>query len=127
MYQHKYFRSNGWQRTIVSEIWEKNFAYLQDEGATVVLNMIGSGEKSDDASWRDTALGFVRTRGFGVFYYRLNPVRTTPPSLPPPWHPAPNMLDGFAFRVVRGARSAGQHDPSGCETVALLMAGMAQD
>ena len=58
------------------DVWDDNFGFLQEEHrSAIVINMVGGGEKKDDETWRDLALGYARDRGFGVFYFRLNPVR----------------------------------------------------
>ena len=75
VYRHDYFTQQQWDKKM-DEVWDDNFGFLQEvHGSAIVMNMVGSGEKSDDETWRDVALRYARDKGFGIFYYRLNPVR----------------------------------------------------
>eukprot|EP00966_Prymnesium_polylepis_P251011 5804313-Prymnesium_polylepis.1 len=73
VYRHDYYKDHSWDKNMET-VWDDNFGFVQDvHGSAVVVNMVGSGEKGDDQVWRDLALKYAKEKGFGVFYYRLNP------------------------------------------------------
>lgn len=74
VYQHRYFLDKEWYDHMF-DIWDDNFGFVQElHQSAVVINMMGCGNAGMDDDWRDVALQYAMKKGFGVFFFRLNPV-----------------------------------------------------
>ena len=55
-------------------VWNDHFAFAQEElGIPIVIGEIGGDYNGEDRTWQDWAIPYVKKRGFGIFYFALNP------------------------------------------------------
>jgi len=69
--QH-YFEAPGFPENMPA-VWNEHFAFAQALGTPIVLGEIGGGYNGEDRRWQDWAIPYVKERGFGIFYFALNP------------------------------------------------------
>lgn len=69
--QH-YFEAPGFPENMPA-VWNEHFAFAQELGTPIVIGEIGGDYKGEDRRWQDWAIPYVKERGFGIFYFALNP------------------------------------------------------
>ena len=56
------------------QVWEAHFAFAQQlTHRPIVLGEIGGRYTDQDRQWQDWAIPYLKQRGFGIFYFALNP------------------------------------------------------
>ena len=60
------------------EVWDKHFGFVADlTGRAVVVGEFGGFYTFHDKEWNDAFVGYLIERGFGAFFFCLNPDSTT--------------------------------------------------
>ena len=73
VYLQHYFESPLFPRNMPG-VWESHFASVQKETNTpIVIGEIGGQYTDQDRQWQDWAIPYCVQRGFGLFYFALNP------------------------------------------------------
>lgn len=54
-------------------IWEDHFGGSTNSGAAVVVGEFGGRNVGADETWHETITGYIRSKGFGSFYWCVNP------------------------------------------------------
>ena len=62
-----------WTPAGISNIWEMNFGFLRPTHPIIIGELGGWFDTDADQHWQRWALGYAARRGFGVFYWCLNP------------------------------------------------------
>ena len=72
VYLQHYFTAPGFPNNMPA-VWEQHFAFAQGLGTPIVIGEIGGLYKDIDRQWQDWAIPYLKQRGFGIFYFALNP------------------------------------------------------
>ena len=73
VYMQHYFEAPNFPDNMPA-VWNDHFAFAQEElGVSIVIGEIGGDYSGDDRRWQDWAIPYVKERGFGIFYFALNP------------------------------------------------------
>ena len=95
VYMQHYFEGDWFPRNM-PEVWQEHFAFAQElSGVPIVLGEIGGKYIDRDKVWQDWAWPYVNERGFGVFYFALNPdSKDTGGLVPADWsEPQPGSVE----------------------------------
>lgn len=73
VYQQHYFDDHNFPRNMPF-VWQSHFGFVQEAtGRPILLGEIGGKYVDQDKQWQDWALDYCREKGFGLFYFALNP------------------------------------------------------
>ena len=73
VYMHNYFKAPDFPNNMES-VWESHFGFAQQyTGQAIVIGETGGFYTGKDREWQDWAIRHAARRGFGVFYFELNP------------------------------------------------------
>ena len=73
MYVQNYFKSPFFPNNMPG-IWQQHFAFAQEAtGRPIVIGEIGGTYVGADKIFQDWALPYIVEKGFGLFYFALNP------------------------------------------------------
>ena len=73
VYMHDYFKERDFPNNM-ENIWETHFGFAQQyTGQAIVIGEMGGFYTGKDREWQDWAIKYAARRGFGVFYFELNP------------------------------------------------------
>ena len=131
VYMQSYFRSPFFPNNMPA-IWMQHFAFAQEKtGRPIVIGEFGGNYVDADRVWQDWAIPYIMEKGFGLFYFALNPDSKDTGGLvpqpdwndPPPGSPEALKLEALSqlpstdvFEVCPSCRaaqeSAGANEPA---------------
>ena len=73
VYLQKYFQSPFFPNNMPA-VWESHFAFTKEmTGRPIIIGEMGGSYEGLDRQWQDWALPYAVSKGFGIFYFALNP------------------------------------------------------
>ena len=71
----EYYSHQGYRLESIERVWHEHFGFLPElHGTPVVFGELGAWyDDPEDVRWMDWALSHSASRGFGVFFFCLNP------------------------------------------------------
>ena len=73
VYLQEYFKDPAFPQNMPA-VWDAHFGFVQrTTGVPVVIGEIGGVYEDRDREWQDWAIAHAASRGFGLFYFCLNP------------------------------------------------------